>query len=207
MRRWLGLFFVVVLVGSVWAEEVPKVALPDPPPPITQPVPPVPPTPPTVPVVTQTTPATGTTSATSTAPVVKAPPAHRFINPEKLKWMDVSSLPPGAKMALLQMPMNEEGKPFTFRMKFPPDFKIPPHFHPAIEHATVLSGMIYFGIGETFDTTKMHPVGPGGYSIMQPKTPHFAYVKEETIIQVHSIGPWGVTYVNEADDPRVPKQP
>jgi hypothetical protein len=26
--------------------------------------------------------------------------------------------------------------------------------------------------------------------------------REETIVQVHGIGPWGITYVNEADDPR-----
>jgi hypothetical protein len=36
---------------------------------------------------------------------------------------------------------------------------------------------------------------------MQPKTPHFVQVKEETTIQVHAIGPWGVTYVNPEDDP------
>jgi len=37
---------------------------------------------------------------------------------------------------------------------------------------------------------------------MQPKTAHFAWNKEETIVQVHGVGPWGVTYVNPADDPR-----
>jgi hypothetical protein len=28
------------------------------------------------------------------------------------------------------------------------------------------------------------------------------WTSEETIGQVHSIGPWSVTYVNPADDPR-----
>ena len=39
-------------------------------------------------------------------------------------------------------------------------------------------------------------------SIMDPKTNHFAWTKEETIVQVHGVGPWGFTYVNPADDPR-----
>jgi hypothetical protein len=31
---------------------------------------------------------------------------------------------------------------------------------------------------------------------------HFAWASEETVIQLHSVGPWGVAYVNPADDPR-----
>jgi anti-sigma factor RsiW len=32
-------------------------------------------------------------------------------------------------------------------------------------------------------------------------TSHFVETKEETVIQVHGVGPWGVTYVNPDDDP------
>ena len=35
---------------------------------------------------------------------------------------------------------------------------------------------------------------------------HFAWVKGETIIQVHGMGPWGITYVNPEDDPRTKKE-
>jgi hypothetical protein len=31
---------------------------------------------------------------------------------------------------------------------------------------------------------------------------HFAYAEGETVIQLNSIGPWGLEYVNPADDPR-----
>ena len=37
---------------------------------------------------------------------------------------------------------------------------------------------------------------------MQPKMNHFAWTKEETILQVHGVGPWAVNYVDPADDPR-----
>jgi len=37
---------------------------------------------------------------------------------------------------------------------------------------------------------------------MQPKTHHFAWNKEETVVQLNGNGPWGITYVNPADDPR-----
>jgi hypothetical protein len=31
---------------------------------------------------------------------------------------------------------------------------------------------------------------------------HYAWFTEPTVFQVHGVGPWGVTYVNPADDPR-----
>jgi hypothetical protein len=31
---------------------------------------------------------------------------------------------------------------------------------------------------------------------------HFVWTKEEAIAQINVIGPWTVTYVNPADDPR-----
>jgi hypothetical protein len=37
---------------------------------------------------------------------------------------------------------------------------------------------------------------------MQPGTNHFAWVGEESVVQIHGVGPWTVTYVNPADDPR-----
>ena len=38
--------------------------------------------------------------------------------------------------------------------------------------------------------------------MMPTNAPHFAWASEETVIQLHSVGPWGVTYLNPADDPR-----
>jgi glycyl-tRNA synthetase alpha subunit len=37
---------------------------------------------------------------------------------------------------------------------------------------------------------------------MQPMTRHFGFFNEETILQVHGVGPWAINYVNPADDPR-----
>ena len=42
----------------------------------------------------------------------------------------------------------------------------------------------------------------GSAAIMQPGTRHFALTHEEVVVQVHGVGPWGITYVNPADDPR-----
>ena len=42
----------------------------------------------------------------------------------------------------------------------------------------------------------------GSVSIMPAGTRHFAWTGDETVVQIHDVGPWGISYVNPADDPR-----
>jgi quercetin dioxygenase-like cupin family protein len=125
---------------------------------------------------------------------------HVMLAPSELTWTDVPSLP-GAKIAVIEGPLTE-AVPIMFRLKFPANYKVPPHWHPGIEHVTIISGTLNMGIGDTFDMTKSRALTPGSVAIMPPRTNHFVWTSEETIAQVHSVGPWSVTYVNPADDPR-----
>jgi anti-sigma factor ChrR (cupin superfamily) len=126
---------------------------------------------------------------------------HLMMTPADLQWADVPSLPPGAKVAVIEGPLNDT-VPFTFRLKFPAAYNVPAHWHPAIEHVTVISGTFHMGTGDKLDTTKTRPLSAGSVAVMQPKTHHFGWTKDETIIQVHGVGPWAIHYVNPADDPR-----
>jgi anti-sigma factor ChrR (cupin superfamily) len=126
---------------------------------------------------------------------------HRMISPKDLKWGDVPSLPPGAKIAVIEGPMSE-AVPFTFRLKFPANYRIPAHWHPAVERVTVISGTFNMGVGDKLDMKKSMPLARGSMMILQPKTNHFAWTKGEVVVQLNGTGPWGVTYVNPADDPR-----
>jgi quercetin dioxygenase-like cupin family protein len=126
---------------------------------------------------------------------------HMMVTPNDLKWADISSLPQGAKIAVIEGPMDQ-ATPFTFRLKFPADYKIPAHWHPAIEHVTVISGNFNMGTGDKLDTTKTKALSAGSVAIIPPKMNHFGWTKEETVVQVHGVGPWGITYVDSADDPR-----
>ncbi len=128
---------------------------------------------------------------------------HRMVLPNDLKWSDVPSLPPGAKIAVIEGPMSEP-VPFTIRLKFPANYRLPAHWHPAVERVTVLSGTFYMGTGDKLDIEKSMAVPTGGLMIMQPKHQHFAWTKDEVIVQLNGTGPWGITYVNPADDPRKP---
>src|SRR5947199_10833025 len=121
--------------------------------------------------------------------------------PDELKWTHIPSLPAGAKLAVIEGPLNE-AVPFTFRLKFPANYKIPAHWHPAIEHVTVISGTFNMGTGDRLETAMTKPLSAGSVAIMQPKTNHYGWAKEETIVQVHGVGAWAITSANSADAPR-----
>lgn len=129
-------------------------------------------------------------------------PMHILVTPAELKWADgPASLPPGAKVAVIEGDLKK-AEPITFRVKLPADYKIMSHTHPVVEHVTVLSGTFYMGPGETLDPAKAKALTPGSFAVFPTGHTMFAYTKDETVIQVHTIGPWGITYVNPADDPR-----
>ena len=127
---------------------------------------------------------------------------HIVVTPDDVKWTEgPGSIPAGAKMALIE---GDPSKPalFAMRLKLPADFKIPPHWHPGDEHVTVISGTMHMGMGDTLDQTTGRALPKGSFSVMPATIHHYAYTKEETVVQIHGMGPWGITYVNPADDPR-----
>ena len=126
---------------------------------------------------------------------------HTIHMPDSLKWVEPAVLP-GVKLALIQGDPVKEGL-FVYRFKFPANYKVPPHFHKAGENVTVLSGTFFIGLGEKFDQGSGQELPVGGFVAIPPKHPHFAWAgSQETIVQVHGIGPTDITFVNPADDPR-----
>jgi hypothetical protein len=128
------------------------------------------------------------------------------IRPADIKWVDgPPSLPKGAQMALLAGNPAKEG-PFVMRIKVPADYKIMPHTHGTAEHITVISGNLFIARSDTFDPSKAKELPAGSFAMMPKGSTHFAFVKADTILQLNSQGPWSITYVNPADDPRNDKK-
>lgn len=129
-------------------------------------------------------------------------PDHIMVKPETVKWMDgPPSVPAGAKFAVIEGDPKIAGL-FTMRLWFPAGYKIPAHWHPADEHVTVISGTFLMGLGDKFDSEKLQALPVGSFAVMLTGTKHFAMTKEETVVQLHGMGPWGINYVNPDDDPR-----
>lgn len=138
-------------------------------------------------------------------PAIAATPysgnGHLLMPAEELEWGPIKSMAPGARIAIIEGDLSAE-QPFTFRLALPADYRIDPHVHPAYERVTVLSGTLHFAHGDTFDRDAATELPTGGVAIMAPGDPMYGYTEEETVIQLHGQGPWGIEYVDPADDPR-----
>jgi hypothetical protein len=153
------------------------------------------------------TPAAATPAAATVAPAGAAAhagmaDAHVTYLPDRVAWKDgPPSLPPGAKFAVLEGDPASQGF-FCMRAMLPDGYRIPPHWHPNVERVTILSGTLHLGAGERFDRDGATALTAGSYSSMHPGMRHFAWAEGETVLQITTMGPWAVNYVNPADDPR-----
>lgn len=129
------------------------------------------------------------------------PPAWVLHEPADIEWRVAENLPPGAVVAVLEGDPGKEGF-FTMRIKMPDGYRVPPHWHSQQERVTVLSGLLNLGSGDTFGGSATKPLPAGTYSSMPPRMTHFGWMSGETVLQLSTMGPWTVTYVNPADDPR-----
>ena len=141
---------------------------------------------------------------TTAMPQVSNPPQSAkdmsLAKPDGLKWVQIR---PGNEMAIVYGNPEKEGELYAVRFRFADGFKVPAHWHPQDEHATVLQGTLLLGMGTTWDAAKLDTeMTQGTYIFLRKEMPHFALAKGETILQAHGIGPFKIIYSNPADDPR-----
>ena len=140
-------------------------------------------------------------SALAVAPVFGADDDMAMVNPGAVKWADAPPvLPKGAKVAVLHGDPGKSGA-VTMRLSLPAGYKIAPHTHTQAEQLTVITGALYLGMGEKVDASKAHALRAGGFHYLPGKTPHFAYTKAATIVQVDGQGPFDLNYINPDDNP------
>ena len=122
--------------------------------------------------------------------------------PATLTWAPApAAFPAGAMMAVVSGDPGKPG-PFMIQISMPDGYKVMPHTHPADETVSVLSGTLLLGMGDTWDATKAKAIAAGADGKIAANMWHFAGAKGKTVIQVSSMGPFAMNYVNPADDPR-----
>jgi quercetin dioxygenase-like cupin family protein len=132
-------------------------------------------------------------------------PPGRFdaVLPENIRWQAFPAFPEGVQLAVVVGTPSKPG-PYVVRVKVPAGAKLMPHRHPEDRIYTVISGIFYIGLGETFDESKLKPYPPGSVVVLPGGVAHFHWAKSgEYVTQVTANGPLGLEYVNRADDPRL----
>lgn len=119
-----------------------------------------------------------------------------------IKWGPAPAVfPAGAQMAVMQGNPGANGL-FTVRLRMPSGYRIAPHTHPTDEHITVITGNFRVGMGKTLDAGQMTTLHAGDFITAPSGAPHYAQARGTTVVQVHAMGPFALTYVNPADMPK-----
>lgn len=111
-------------------------------------------------------------------------------------------IPPGAQVTVLEGDPGATTGDFTIRVKVPDGYVVPPHWHPARENVTVISGTMRIGMGDKIEESKMTSLAPGGFAYLDPTMHHYVKMKGATVVQIHGASPLAFNYVNASDDPR-----
>ena len=133
-----------------------------------------------------------------------APKAKSKTKSTTLHWGPAPAVfPKGARMAVVSGDPSKVGQ-FVIELSMPNRYKIAPHFHPTDEIVEVKKGTFLVGMGDTFDVGKTKPMKVSDKGTVPAQMHHFATAKGATIVSVTAMGPFGMTYVNPADDPQKP---
>ena len=122
------------------------------------------------------------------------------ILPERLHWVT----PPNHPAVQSTWVLGAEAQPgfYLLRIKLAPGGRIPPHCHPDERVTTVLSGILYVGFGETFDTTTVVAIPSGAVYVAPAQTPHYVWAKAgEVSYQEMGIGPTGTVFIPAESSP------
>lgn len=113
--------------------------------------------------------------------------------PEDLQWVERANGVFGAAVA----GDDTQSGMYAYRLRFPTNFRAPPHSHPDNRTVLVISGTFYVGFGREFDERAMKALPPGSTWTEPAGQPHFGWAKDgEVVVQVVGMGPSGTTPVS-----------
>lgn len=131
------------------------------------------------------------------------PPADvmQIIRPADIKYVP-SRFGPNFPIALLAGDPTQPGS-YVARVKFPPGFMSPPHFHRETRYILVLKGTWWVGAGPSGNKDATFPVPAGSLVVHHGNKIHYDGAKDEEVeLQILGIGPSVTTNVDAAGQPR-----
>jgi quercetin dioxygenase-like cupin family protein len=111
----------------------------------------------------------------------------RTVTPGELQWKPGRH--PGTEVADIVGDPSKPG-PYIQRVRFPPNFKVPPHTHPEERQNIILSGTWYVGWDTKFDPDTATALPAGSFYTEPANSVHFVFSRDEPVIfQISGVGP------------------
>lgn len=126
-----------------------------------------------------------------------SPITIQSVLPETVEWIAHPTIAGVESAIALGDPTNSELYILLGKMNAGAIF--PAHIHPDDRITTVISGVMYYGIGEQFSQTDVQSYPTGAIVYTPAGTPHFMWAKDgEAVMQETGMGPTDIQFI--ADD-------
>jgi quercetin dioxygenase-like cupin family protein len=116
---------------------------------------------------------------------------------DKIEWKAAPGLSNGIMTSVIYGDPDKGA--YQALIKFPAGVLVTPHYHKIDEFATVVSGSIIFGQGDTIDESKGVEVSAGGYVTIPGGTAHWAKGVKDAVIVRFAPGPRDLTMLKEGE--------
>ncbi len=117
-----------------------------------------------------------------------AEPVFHAVKPDEIAWKELRKSPPLFR-AMIHGEQEKAGS-FTFRVRASAGHRLLPHTHPDERVITVLEGVYWSAVGDTWDEAKLIAFPAGSFYVVPAGVPHFSAVLEgETTFQESGTGP------------------
>lgn len=137
------------------------------------------------------------TSQSWAEPISSTPPSLQQVQavvPDDVQWSPNPNIAGVESAIALGDPSNSEL--YVLFGKMASGAVFPAHTHPDDRITTVISGVMYYGVGSQFDRTSIHPYSAGSAIYTPAGTPHFMWVEDsEAVMQETGFGPTGIRFV------------
>lgn len=125
-----------------------------------------------------------------------AGPAPKIVMAGQEHWVAGTGPQKGTYNAVLAGDPDKPGL-YIVRIKIPAGTKFPAHYHNETENVTVVSGVLWAGLGDKMDASKMKAYPAGTFIQMPAKVHHFAATKVDTVIDISGMGPETMTMIEK----------
>ncbi len=117
-----------------------------------------------------------------------ADPVLHAVKPDEIAWQEIRRSPPLFR-AMIHGEQGNAGA-FTFRVRAAAGHRLLPHTHPDERVITVLEGIYWSAVGDTWDEAKLVAFPAGSFYVVPAGVPHYSAVLEgETTFQESGTGP------------------
>jgi len=128
------------------------------------------------------------TMMVTASPVGAGEQSMRSLLPDDIQWSQRRTSPDVFIASIYGD--TKKAQPYAFRVRAQAGHSLAPHTHIDERTVTILSGVYWTGVGETFDESKLKAYPAGSFYVIPAGVPHFSAVLEgEVEFQEGGFGP------------------